>query len=389
MNILFINDTYPDPKYGGTSRSLLNISSYLVKHEFKIFVAYPFFSEGKNVLVSDSFKIEKNKDGLLCFGNFLNQNNITLVINLMWYLDKKIMKVIKDSACIFINRLSYDPLAHTKVSLNVINNPEYYYEPKHNFRRKFGFFYKHLASYIFKKRLLKMFDYSDNFIVLSEKFIPVLVDLLNLKDNDITKIKGINNSLSYPNQNIVQIAMKKENRVLIVSRMDDVAKRISLALNIWHHCFMNTEHLNWQLDIVGDGKDLIKIKNYVSNKGIKNVNFYSSQDPKSFYERARIFLMTSCTEGFSNCLIEAQQFGCIPVAFNSYEALHDIIIDGFNGFIFDEGDKNQYINKLIKLIHNPEILNSMLAPTVESTKKFDVNLIGPKWLEILMTKATI
>lgn len=58
---------------------------------------------------------------------------------------------------------------------------------------------------------------------------------------------------------------------------------------------------------------------------LKNVLFEGRQNPLSYYRRAAVFLMTSLFEGFGVTLTEAQQMGVVPMAMDSFEAVHDII----------------------------------------------------------------
>ena len=59
-----------------------------------------------------------------------------------------------------------------------------------------------------------------------------------------------------------------------------------------------------------------------------------------------IFCMTSNYEGFPMVLLEAMQFGCVPIAFKSFESLDDIIINHNNGYQITPFDIYEYINSL-------------------------------------------
>lgn len=65
------------------------------------------------------------------------------------------------------------------------------------------------------------------------------------------------------------------------------------------------------------------------------------------------------------------------------KSILDIINNNENGFIIDEGDIKGYENKLVELMKNPEKLDKMIEPTIESTKRFDISIIGPLWLDLL------
>lgn len=61
---------------------------------------------------------------------------------------------------------------------------------------------------------------------------------------------------------------------------------------------------------------------------LRNVSFEGFQNPKEYYERASILLLTSEFEGFPLVLPECMSFGVIPAVYGSYSAVYDIVEDG-------------------------------------------------------------
>jgi len=49
-------------------------------------------------------------------------------------------------------------------------------------------------------------------------------------------------------------------------------------------------------------------------------------------------MMTSRFEGWPMVLMEAMQMGVVPVVYNSFESLSDIVVDGENGYIIPNND---------------------------------------------------
>lgn len=89
----------------------------------------------------------------------------------------------------------------------------------------------------------------------------------------------------------------------------------------------------WHLDIVGDGPDAELLKDSAQKLGLSRIVFHGFQNPGPYYSRASIFCMTSTFEGFGLVLVEAMQHGCVPIAFDSYPAVRDIISHGENGIL--------------------------------------------------------
>ena len=59
--------------------------------------------------------------------------------------------------------------------------------------------------------------------------------------------------------------------------------------------------------------------------------------------------MTSRYEGFGMTLTEALQNACIPLAYDSYSSVHDIIQNGQNGFLIKNNDEQSYANTMLKI----------------------------------------
>lgn len=81
-------------------------------------------------------------------------------------------------------------------------------------------------------------------------------------------------------------------------------------------------------------------------------------------------------------LLEGMQFGCVPIAYNSYLALEDIIKDGTNGFAVQAFDKNEFVGKLSSLMKDPKCLNRMSEEALKYPMKFDANLIALRWVDL-------
>jgi len=170
-------------------------------------------------------------------------------------------------------------------------------------------------------------------------------------------------------------AEQKTKTVLLVSRMEERQKRIKLALDIWNQ----TPHNGWQLKIVGAGEDLEYYKRLARKWDVKDVAFEGRQNPLPYYQEASIFMMTSAFEGWGLTLTEAQQNGCVPIAFNTYASLPDIITDGRNGYIVPEGDVHQYIARLTQLMEDETLRKEMGQNAAADCQRYTPQKVAAKW----------
>ena len=103
-------------------------------------------------------------------------------------------------------------------------------------------------------------------------------------------------------------------------------------LQTW--ALLEQRYPDWRLTIVGDGPDRVNLENQVFESQLENVSFEGFQNPRGYYERASILLLTSEFEGFPLVLPECMSFGVVPAVYGSYSAVYDIVEDGKNGLIF-------------------------------------------------------
>lgn len=142
---------------------------------------------------------------------------------------------------------------------------------------------------------------------------------------------------------------------------------------------------DWTLDIVGDGEAAPMYHKIAEELHLRKVNFYGFQKPEPFYEDSYIFLLTSWSEGWSLSLVESMQYGCVPVAFDSFPSVKDLIDNEENGFLVKYHNLTMLSEKIYFLMQNAEVRESMAEKAMLSMKKFSLQNIGKKWNELLMS----
>jgi hypothetical protein len=105
-------------------------------------------------------------------------------------------------------------------------------------------------------------------------------------------------------------------------------------------------------------------------------------DVESYYSKASVVLCTSMFEGWAMNLIEAYQHG-VPVVSNYFNGLEDHLIDGFNGFIVDQGDTRTMADKILFLFDNPEIHKKMGRQARGHVTKWELPQIYRQWKELI------
>lgn len=78
-------------------------------------------------------------------------------------------------------------------------------------------------------------------------------------------------------------------------------------------------------------------------------------------------------------LTEAMTFGVVPVAFNSYAAITDIIDDGKNGLLVPPFSHKEFARKLGSLMKDEELRREMSKNCVQYVRRFDIQNVADEW----------
>lgn len=221
------------------------------------------------------------------------------------------------------------------------------------------------------------YKYGDQVVVLSDSYIPEYQKFAKL--SEVSKLKSIPNCVPFEDHITIEELEQKQSKALVVGRMVDYPKRISLILDLWKCVEEQTEDMKWELEIVGDGPDLESFKNLASKLNLSHVTFVGRQNPILYYTKASIFFMASEFEGFPMTLVEAQQMGCVPIAFNSFNSLKEVIKDGENGIIVPNNEREQYINAVLSLMKDSDRRKRMAVQATIDCKRYCKKEICDQW----------
>lgn len=220
---------------------------------------------------------------------------------------------------------------------------------------------------------------SDRVVLLSERFKTELAFYLDGRTCP-ENVVAIPNPCSFPPPEKTLNPTEKHKELLFCGRIDFSQKRVDLMLEIWRRLFKAFP--DWKLTVVGGGAALESAKQMAGELGLERVSFEGFKDPRPYYERASIFCMTSAWETFGLVLVEAMNYGCVPVAFNSYAAAEDIIDDGKNGILVPPMDCEKYANALSKLMRDPALRERFAEAAVKKSRLFSVSAISDRWLRL-------
>ena len=381
MNIVFAYPTGLNPQKGGVERITDIIAKILLKRGYTIFYLN-WKREQDNyeypvpVIDLPSSNLE-DPNNLEVYNRFLKENRIDVIINQHGlYEGTYFLSQVKVQNVKIISVLHSDPFGyynHLFADLMTLRDSSI----KEKVKRVARFFLYRKVKKIIHRSLVNHYtfiqEHPQYVCLLSESYKERLEEYCDLPDNYFTSIPNPN---TYEN---IEIIPHKEPILLFVGRLDNRSKKLFTLIDIWYRlCKLYPQ---WKLIIVGDGPD----KDVLINKAkdISNIEFKGYQDPREYYEKASIFCMTSIFEGFPMCLTEAMQFGCVPIAFDSFSAVYDIIKPGETGELVKSFDKKEYVGKLIHLIDDETYRKKLSKNAFQYVKRYDIANILPKWIELI------
>ncbi len=220
------------------------------------------------------------------------------------------------------------------------------------------------------------------FMVLSEAYVKNFQEFTGLRHTE--KLRVMNNPVTIDARGFSFGVEHKEKEILFVGRLDPVSKKVSRLVEAWS--MIEAQCQGWRLTIVGDGPERKAIEDIIKKKGLQRVRIEGVKAPRPYYERASVLAMTSDFEGWPLVLGECMTFGVVPVVFDSFEALHDIVDDGVNGLIVPK-EKGRFsarmmAERLRQVIEDKDYRERMMRQAVVRSRDFSIEGIYAKWEKV-------
>lgn len=379
MKILFYQHRYPE--FGGIEKVTEILSRYLVEKHYNISI----LSFIQNPL---AFNIQKGIHYYQMPEQQLVSEKNNKYITQLLYREQYDIIIIQDSYAPIENYI-LDNMSKIKAKLIIAehNTPNCrWLQFKYHLRTSKKLKDWLLAPYHYWnmstrtiKRIQKLYNQCDRYVLLSSKYIPIIKNISNITNFD----KGcyINNPLTIETNSTYQLNKKKE--VLFIGRFTK-QKGINMLLKIWKN--ISKKYSDWSLTLVGGGELEIYIKEYIKENQINNISIEPfTKDPSIYYNRASIFCLTSIFEGWGLVLTESMNYSCVPIAFNSYEAVNEIINDKVNGYIIPCFKLKIFQEKLEYLMQNTSIREKMAIEAFKKSQEFTIQNIGCQWEKLFKT----
>lgn len=383
MNILFLMKLYD---VGGIEMVAATLASCFVRHGHHVVIAT--FNAPNELTVARTDKRVKiytlgdyacNQQNVVVLRKILIEHQIQVVIN-QWGLPLVPCRVLNKAK----KGLNIKTIAvyHNQIDTNArIKDVEMALEDcKNPLERGFLLMKKAAFRLITSRSMAYVYHHTDVYQVLSPSYVPLFSKFTGIKHPGHLMVQT--NPVTLDSSDFSYSFEKKEKEIIYMGRIDYNQKRVCRVINTWAN--LESQFPDWRLTIVGDGVERKNVEQQVADYGLKRVTFEGFQQPKPYYERASVLLLASEYEGFPLVLAECMSFGVIPVVYNSYSAVSDIIDDGKDGIVIPyhkEGYQTEEAAKLLAGIMADVTKQKALAlEAMKKSKVYSMERIYEQWM---------
>lgn len=386
MNILFLMKMYD---VGGIEIVAATLASCFVRHGHHVVIAT--FSPPDALTVArtdDRVKIYTIGDYVCSAKNvatlryILQENNIQVVIN-QWGLPLVPCRTLNKAR----QGLNIKTIAvyHNQIDTNArIKDVEIALDGCHNpLKRCLLKAKKAVFKLVTSRSMAYVYNHTDLYQVLSPSYVALFSKFTGIKHPDHLMVQT--NPVTLDSSDFEYSIQNKQKEIIYLGRIDYNQKRVYRVIDTWAK--LEAKFPDWKLTIVGDGVERANIEKQVADYGLKHVTFEGFQQPKPYYERSSILLLTSEYEGFPLVLAECMSFGVVPAVYDSYSAVRDIIDDGKDGVVIpyekDGYDADKAAGMLAQIMQNDSLRDMMAHAAIEKSKAYSVERIYQEWMRTL------
>ena len=180
-------------------------------------------------------------------------------------------------------------------------------------------------------------------------------------------------------------AKKDTYKILFVGRLSKNHKRPHLLIEAF--AGLVDEFPDWNVELWGaeDGKAYFKeLQLLIKKNHLENRVFLKgpTNDVPSVLQQGDIFAFPSAYEGFGLALGEAMSMGLPAVGYRSCSAVNELIKDGENGYLCDDGVE-PLKNVLRKIMKNQDLRIQMGDNANKSMRKYSLENVWNDWNELI------
>jgi glycosyltransferase involved in cell wall biosynthesis len=201
-----------------------------------------------------------------------------------------------------------------------------------------------------------------------------------LTHEDATYWKGLTNLIVIPNPITINKGYHSDctqKNVIAVGRYT-YQKGFDNLIKAWN--LVHQQHHDWKLSIYGGG-NRDSYQEQINTLGLQEtINCYGAVSNIAVkYQDSSIFVLSSRFEGLPLVLMEAMSIGLPSVAFACPCGPRDIIHDGEDGILCENGNTQQLAEGICRLIENEDLRKEMGRKAATNIQRFSLDNIMQQW----------
>lgn len=154
-----------------------------------------------------------------------------------------------------------------------------------------------------------------------------------------------------------------------------------LIESFYEFCKQNDD---WNLALVGDGEEKVKIldmiKKYNLDNRISVENF--TDNIQQYFLDSSALLLPSRWEGMPMIVLESLEMG-VPIISYDITAVEALVTNNVEGLVSNKFDTVSFATAMKKISESYEIRYKLSQNAIEKSKEFNIDSIASKWMEIL------
>lgn len=276
---------------------------------------------------------------------------------------------------------------HPTITVSVLRREINFINDIHDGSKKIGEIHFNKLNYrVFEKRYLPSFI--NHYI--TKKWKSKLDDQVRRLDHfvvlthgDVKNWKGISNLSVIPNPIVgfpTIISNCSRKHAIAVGRYSR-EKGYDMLIRAWK--FVNQKHPDWILDIYGAGNSHA-YQNLANKEGLASVVYCHQADSDIFsrYAESSIFVLSSRYEGFGLVIVEAMATGLPVVSFRCPSGPEDIVSDGVDGILVENGNVKTLVDSINYLIEHENIRKDYGVMGRKNAFRYQEDRIMKQWIDL-------